>query len=117
MASAQTAAIGGQSGAVASKHSALVGLAPSVSAADDGRRGAVHPSPEEGCPRRVARMDHGAEGSGDTFAVGQARWTARPPVVEESSTALVPGQPAHGRSDLADRWGEALWESLVGAVP
>jgi hypothetical protein len=63
--------------------------------------------------RRVARMDYGADGSGDTFSVGHVLWTQRAAVVQKSYKSLVPGHPANERSDLADRWGEALWESLV----
>src|SRR5215468_496991 len=61
-------------------------------------------------------MDPGVDGAGEPFAVGHALGTERPQDVEKSHAALGPGHRAHRGSDAADRWGEAVWESLVCAV-
>jgi hypothetical protein len=65
-------------------------------------------------PRTRPQGGRGGGGSGDPFAVGEARWTERAQEVSNSQRALGPGSPAHGRSDAADRGGEAVGEALAG---
>jgi hypothetical protein len=59
-------------------------------------RGRARDARQDACGSgRVTRMDHGVEGSGDTFAVGQALWTARPHEVSTSEGARVSGHRAN----------------------
>jgi hypothetical protein len=93
-----------------------VRLDASVSAAAHCRRGAVPQRAEAGGPGRVPRMERGVAGAGAPFAVGQALGTASTQEGEKSPGALGAGHRANGCADAAARRGEAVGESLVGAV-
>jgi len=59
-------------------------------------RGRARDARQDACGSgRVTRMDHGVEGLGDTCAVGQALWTARPHAVSTSEGARVSGHRAN----------------------
>jgi len=79
-----------------------------------GRRGAGDSRAAAGRPRRVPRMARGVEGAGAPWSVGPALGTERPPAVAQSPGAVVSGHRAHGGSDAADRWGEAVGASRGG---
>jgi len=92
---AQSVSLAGKSDAVVEKPPAAVRVPPPVSAPAQ-CRGRARDARQDACGSgRVTRMDHGVEGSGDTCAVGQALWTARPHDVSTSEGARGSGHRAH----------------------
>jgi hypothetical protein len=108
---ANRVSLAGQSAAVGEKNTPVVRMNPAVAATGPGRRCARHKGQEAWGSRRVTRMDESVEGSGAPCAWGDAMGTARPADVAKSPASCGPGHRAHRRSDAADRWREALWES------
>ncbi len=92
---AQSVSLAGKRDAVVEKTPAAVRVPPPVSAPAQ-CRGRARDARQDACGSgRVTRMDHGVEGLGDTCAVGQALWTARPHDVAKSEGARVSGHRAH----------------------